>query len=116
MDRLSEHLYAETAYDWANVGAAVTESGVVLFDSPVRPSDSRKWQEEVSRLSPLGVRYLIATDYHGDHTTGSSFIKGDVARIAPQYVYDEISKGDNAFSKEIFVKTLRDLGFWRGGG
>ena len=111
MDRLSEHLYAETAYDWANVGAAVTESGVVLFDSPVRPSDSRKWQEEVSSLSPLGVRYLIATDYHGDHTTGSSFIKGDVARIAPQYVYDEISKGDNAFSKEIFVKTLRDLGF-----
>ena len=111
MDRLSEHLYAETAYDWANVGAAVTENGVVLLDSPVRPSDSRKWQEEVSSLSPLGVRYLIATDYHGDHTTGSSFIKGDVARIAPQYVYDEISKGDNAFSKEIFVKTLRDLGF-----
>ncbi len=111
MDRLSEHLYAETAYDWANVGAAVTESGVVLLDSPVRPSDSRKWQEEVSSLSPLGVRYLIATDYHGDHTTGSSFIEGDVARIAPQYVYDEISKGDNAFSKEIFVKTLRDLGF-----
>ena len=44
MKRLSEHLYAETDYDWANVGAAVTERGVVLLDCPVRPSDSRKWQ------------------------------------------------------------------------
>lgn len=111
MKRLSEHLYAETDYDWANVGAAVTENGVVLLDCPVRPSDSRKWQEEVSSLSPQGIRYLIATDYHGDHTTGSSFIEGDVALIAPQYVFEEISKGDNAFSKEIFVNTLRDLGF-----
>ena len=111
MERLSEHLYAETNYDWANVGAAVTENGVVLLDCPVRPSDSRKWQEEVSAFSPLGVRYLIATDYHGDHTAGAAFIEGDVAFIAPQYVYDEISKGDNAFSREIFVNTLMDLGF-----
>ncbi len=110
MRRLSEHLYAETAFDWANVGAAVTDNGVVLLDCPVRPTDSRRWQSEVASLSPLGVRYLIATDYHGDHTTGSSFIEGDVEIIAPQYVYEEIAKGDNAFSKEIFVKTLRDRG------
>ena len=110
MRRLSEHLYAETAYDWANVGAAVTEGGVLLLDCPVRPTDSRAWQREVSRLSPLGARYLIATDYHGDHTTGASFIEGDVHFIAPRYVYEEISRGGNAFSKEIFVETLRDQG------
>ena len=110
MRRLSEHLYAETAYDWANVGAAVTEKGVLLLDCPVRPTHSREWQSRVSRLSPLGVRYLVATDYHGDHTTGASFIEGEVSIIAPQYVHDEIARGDNAFSKEIFVETLRDRG------
>ncbi len=111
MHKLTDHLFAETKYDWANVGAAVTERGVVLIDCPVRPTDSRHWQEEVRALSPLGVRYLIATDYHGDHTTGSSFVEGDPVFIAPQYVYQEVSKGDNAFSKEIFTKTLRDQGF-----
>ena len=111
MHQLSKHLYAETQYDWANVGAAVTEEGVVLLDSPVRPTDSKHWQNEIQGLSPKGIRFLIATDYHGDHTTGASFIKGDITIIAPQYVYEEISKGDNAFSKEIFVETLRDQGF-----
>lgn len=110
MQKLSDHLYAETEYDWANVGAAVTEKGVVLLDCPVRPSDSKHWQKEVAGLSPRGIRYLIATDYHGDHTTGSSFIEGDILFIAPEYVYQEVSKGDNAFSKEIFVETLRDQG------
>ncbi len=110
MHRLSEHLYAETAYDWANVGAAVTENGILLLDCPVRPSDSRAWQKEISLLSPLGTRYLIATDYHGDHTTGAAFIEGEPHFIAPQRVYDEIAKGEDAFSREIFVETLRDQG------
>jgi glyoxylase-like metal-dependent hydrolase (beta-lactamase superfamily II) len=91
----------------------MTDAGAVLIDSPVRPSDSRKWQEVVRGLHPKGARYLITTDYHGDHVTGSSFIEGigtTVDFLAPQFAYDEIAKGDNAFSKEIFVNTLRDLG------
>ncbi len=71
MEKLTDRLFAETAYDWANVGAAVTERGVVLLDSPVRPTDSLDWQGKVRGLSPLGIRYLIASDYHGDHTTGA---------------------------------------------
>ncbi len=110
MHNLSEHLYAETKYDWANVGAAVTEEGIVLLDCPVRPSDSKHWQDEIRKLSPEGIKYLIATDYHGDHTTGADFIEDKVTFFAPEFVYQEASKGDNAFSKEIFVETLKDLG------
>ncbi|MDA1001394.1 MAG: MBL fold metallo-hydrolase [bacterium] len=109
MRQLSEHLYAETAYSWANVGAAVTEAGVLLLDCPVRPTDSKDWLEKLGALSPTGIRYLIATDYHGDHTTGSAFVP-EVEFIAPRYVFDEIAKGDNDFSKKIFVETLRDQG------
>ncbi|MAE05679.1 MAG: MBL fold metallo-hydrolase [Nitrospinota bacterium] len=110
MEKLTGRIFAETRYDWANVGAALTERGVVLLDSPVRPTDSLDWQGEVRGLSPLGIRYLIATDYHGDHTTGASFIEDEVTFISPQVVFDEFSKGDNAFSKEIFTKTLEDRG------
>lgn len=113
MQQLGKHIYVETGYDWANVAAVITDAGAVLIDSPVRPSDSKHWQDTIRGLHPNGARYLITTDYHGDHVTGSSFIEGineTVNFLAPQYAYAEISKGDNAFSKEIFVNTLRDLG------
>lgn len=114
MRQLSEHLYAETDYDWANVGAAATDLGLVLIDCPVRPSDSQHWQKEIRALSPKGLKYLIGTDYHGDHTTGSAFI-GDVTFIAPQRVYEEISRtaGKHPFAKALFVNTLRDQGHTR---
>jgi cyclase len=113
MQQLGKYIYVETGYDWANVSAVITEAGAVLIDSPVRPSDSKNWQDVVRGLHPKGARYLITTDYHGDHVTGSSFIEGigkTVDFLAPQFAYNEIVKGDNAFSKEIFVNTLRDLG------
>jgi len=112
MRRLTKNIVAETGFQWANVGAAITEDGIILIDCPVRPTDSRKWQEELRSLSPLGLRYLISTDYHGDHSTGGAFIQG-VTTIAPERVYEEIAKiqEKNAFTKEIFVETLRDQGF-----
>jgi len=113
MQQIGKHIFVETGYDWANVGAVITDAGGVLIDSPVRPSDSKHWQDVVRGLHPKGARFLITTDYHGDHVTGSSFIEGindTVSFLAPQYAFDEITKGDNAFSKEIFVNTLRDLG------
>jgi cyclase len=112
MQRLTKNIVAETGFQWANVGAAVTEDGVVLIDCPVRPSDSRKWQKELRTLSPLGPRYLISTDYHGDHSTGSAFIEG-VTYIAPQRVYEEISKiqEKHVFAKDTYIETLREQGF-----
>ncbi len=112
MQRLTKNIVAETGFQWANVGAAITEDGVVLIDCPVRPSDSRKWQKELRALSPRGPRYLISTDYHGDHSTGSAFIEG-VIYIAPQRAYEEISKiqEKHVFAKDTYIETLREQGF-----
>ena len=112
MRRLSEHLMAETEYLWANVGAGVTEAGVVLIDCPVRPSDSRGWQKELRGLSPEGIRYRISTDYHGDHTIGSAFIEdAGVISIAPQRVFEALAAKDNPLAgREVFINTLNDIG------
>jgi cyclase len=112
MQRLGNHIVVETGFQWANVGAAVTQEGVILIDCPVRPTDSRQWQKELRSLSPSGLRYLISTDFHGDHSTGAAFIEG-VTYIAPQRVYEEIARIQErqTFSKDIFIETLRDQGF-----
>ncbi|MEW6671791.1 MAG: MBL fold metallo-hydrolase [Thermodesulfobacteriota bacterium] len=111
MKKLGECIFVETSFSWANVGAAVTDAGIVMLDCPVRPSDSKKWQESLRPLSPLGPRYLIGTDFHGDHTTGAAFVP-DVIFIAPRLVFRELAdSAANAFSKKIFFETLRDEGF-----
>jgi glyoxylase-like metal-dependent hydrolase (beta-lactamase superfamily II) len=111
MRRLTEHLYAETEYHWANVGAAATEAGIVLIDCPVRPSQSRHWQEALRPLSPKGIRYLITTDYHVDHTTGTSFLDGDFTFVAPQRVFDELAqiRGDTRTARKTYIDTLNDM-------
>jgi len=109
MRQLTEHLYSGTKFQFANVGAAITEYGIVLIDAPVRPSDSKSWQNQLRSLSPLGIRYLISTDFHGDHATGSAFVDG-VIFIAPQLVYDHIVHGKDPFSKQMFIDTLENQG------
>lgn len=112
MRRLTDHLYTETEYHWANVGAAVTEAGIVLIDCPVRPSQSRHWQNALRPLSAKGIRYLIGTDYHVDHTTGITFVDGDFTFIAPQRVFEELEKirGNTRAARKTFVDTLNDMG------
>lgn len=111
MHRLGERVYAETGFYWANVGAAVTDRGVILIDCPVRPSDSRRWQRELGALSPQGIRYLVLTDYHGDHTTGAAFV-GEVVSITSRYAYDMLTKTkeNHRFAKQNFINALEELG------
>lgn len=112
MRKLTPHLYAETEYHWANVGAAVTDFGIVLIDCPVRPSQSRHWQEALRPLSEKGIKYLIGTDYHVDHTTGVQFVEGDFRFVAPQRVFDELEKirHDTRTARKTFIQTLIDMG------
>lgn len=113
MQRLTERIVVETGFQWANVGAAITDDGIILIDCPVRPTDSRKWQNELRSLSPLGIRYLISTDYHGDHSIGSAFVEG-VTYIAPQLVYEQIFKINKKLipsRAKTFVEPLKEQGF-----
>ncbi len=112
MRHLSEHLVAETGYLWANVGAGVTEAGVVLIDCPVRPRDSRRWQEQMRVLSPKGIRYSISTDYHGDHTIGAAFIEdARVISIAPRRVFDALAAREGSLAgRDTFIDTLNEIG------
>ncbi len=92
MRRLSDRLVAETEYLWANVGAGITGEGVVLIDCPVRPSDSRRWRDELASLSPKGVRWRISTDYHGDHVIGAAFLEDEgIVSIAPARAFEELA-------------------------
>ena len=59
-----------------NPGFVVTSEGIVMIDTPYRPTEAVKWRDEIARKGE--VRYLINTEHHPDHRTGNYFFSGIV--------------------------------------
>ena len=76
MQQITGNVYAETRSKGANTGFVTTTEGVVMIDTPHRPSDSLKWREEISKTGV--VSYIINTEPHIDHFTGNYFFPGVV--------------------------------------
>jgi cyclase len=76
MIKIDDNILVETAYQGSNNSIVRTRDGLVLVDSPLRPSDAVAWSHIVDSYGP--VRYLINTDHHPDHSFGNGFLKGEV--------------------------------------
>jgi cyclase len=76
MRQLSRNLYVETGMRGANHGFVTTSDGVVLIDTPHKPSDALKLKAEIAKHGP--VRYILNTEPHGDHWTGNAYFDAPV--------------------------------------
>ena len=76
MHQLSRNLYVETEMRGANHGFVVTSDGVVLIDTPHKPSDALKLKAAIEKHGP--VRYILNTEPHGDHWTGNAYFDAPV--------------------------------------
>ena len=72
-ERVSNNIYVFTSEVYAQVtaGAVVTQEGAILIDTLPFPAESREMATFIERASRPGVRYVILTHYHADHTYGS---------------------------------------------
>ena len=92
MKQLSENVFAETGLRGANHGFVTTSDGIVMIDSPHKPSDALRLRADLGRRGRL--RYIINTEPHGDHWTGNAFF--DVPVIAHEGVRSRILATDLA--------------------
>jgi cyclase len=76
MQQLTSNVFVETQLRGCNHGFVTTSEGVVMIDSPHKPSDALKLKAEIARHGKL--RYIINTEPHGDHWTGNSFFDAPV--------------------------------------
>ena len=86
MQQLTANVHAETGLRGCNHGFVTTSDGIVMIDSPHKPSDALKLKAEIDRRGQL--RYIINTEPHGDHWTGNAFFSVPV--IAQQGVRERI--------------------------
>jgi glyoxylase-like metal-dependent hydrolase (beta-lactamase superfamily II) len=66
-----------------NITVAVGTDGIIMVDSQFAPLHD-KIKAAVEKISPLPVKYLINTLYHGDHTGGNALFHKDGATVVTQ--------------------------------
>ncbi len=76
MREIARNVFIETGKLGSNNTMILTEAGVVLVDSPHKPTDAVAWRREVEARGK--VLYLINTDHHIDHTMGNAFLPGTI--------------------------------------
>ena len=92
MRQLTSNVYVETELRGCNHGFVTTSDGVVMIDSPHKPSDALKLKAEIAKHGQL--RYIINTEPHGDHWTGNAFFDAPV--VAHEGVRTRILETDLA--------------------
>jgi len=72
-ERVSSGIYVFTSDMYAQVtaGAIVTRDGAILVDSLPFPVEAREMAAFIAQVCRPGVRYVILTHYHADHTYGA---------------------------------------------
>jgi glyoxylase-like metal-dependent hydrolase (beta-lactamase superfamily II) len=71
MQQLTSNVFVETQIRGCNHGFVTTSDGIVMIDTPHKPSDALKLKAEIARRGQL--RYILNTEPHGDHWTGNAF-------------------------------------------
>jgi glyoxylase-like metal-dependent hydrolase (beta-lactamase superfamily II) len=65
----------------SNAGVVVTDDGVLVVDALGTPALARRLIEEIGRITPQPIRYVVVTHYHADHIYGLQAFKAAGARI-----------------------------------
>jgi len=63
-----------------NITVAVGSDGIIMVDSQFAPLHD-KIKDAIAKISPLPIKYLIITHYHGDHVGGNAAFHKDGATI-----------------------------------
>jgi glyoxylase-like metal-dependent hydrolase (beta-lactamase superfamily II) len=75
-----------------NIGLSIGEDGVVVVDDQFAPLVP-KIQAAIKGLTPLPVRFVLNTHWHGDHTGGNEGMGKDSTIIAHDNVRKRLAEG-----------------------
>jgi cyclase len=109
MEQITRNVYVETGNRGCNPGFVVTSEGIVIVDSPQRPTDALKFREEVLKRGE--IKFLINTEHHIDHWSGNYFFDAIfVAHQATREGIERIWAKQVAFDEECKKLKITDPG------
>jgi cyclase len=76
MEKIKDNIYVETGFLGCNPSFVVTSNGIIIIDTPQRPSEAFKWRKEIQTFGEIA--YIINTDHHADHAVGNYYFDADI--------------------------------------
>ena len=76
----------------ANSTFLVGDKGILVVDTGMNEQEGRKLLNEIRKISPLPVRWIVNTHYHGDHRGGNSVVGPDAVIISTLYTRQQVLK------------------------
>src|ERR1022692_419228 len=121
LQKLADGVYAVIVKPGSSAGSngavIITKDEVLVVDTHYRPSFARELIEEIKRLTPNPVRYVVNTHWHNDHVQGNDayfnvFPKGveflshvntrrDIVDKAIPNMRDDLATGTPAAIKQL---------------
>jgi glyoxylase-like metal-dependent hydrolase (beta-lactamase superfamily II) len=98
--RVAERTYV-LAGAGGNIGVSIGDSGVILVDDQYAPL-TRKVLAAVKAITPLPIRFVLNTHWHGDHTGGNENMRGAGAIVV---AHENVRK---RMSTEQFLEMFND--------
>lgn len=92
----------------SNGAVIINEHDVLVVDSHMTAAAGWALRQEVRRLTPKPIRYVINTHFHFDHAHGNEVFGPDVEIIAHTFTYEKLASGQSKKGRayESFVLTL----------
>jgi glyoxylase-like metal-dependent hydrolase (beta-lactamase superfamily II) len=59
----------------SNAGFIIGDDGVLVVDSFFQPDTARALLDEIRKITPKPIRYVVNTHYHADHVSGDQVFK-----------------------------------------
>ena len=102
MQKITENVYVETEFPGCNSSFVVTTEGTVIIDTPVVPSDAKKWREEATKHGE--IRYVIINEPHNDHIAGSCWLGGTLV------AHEGTREAIKTYPKEALEGVIKFMG------
>jgi cyclase len=83
------YAYISTNDASANSTFLVGDKGILVVDSGLNAQEGRKLLEEIRKISPLPVRWIVNTHYHPDHRGGNGVVGPDAAIISTEFTLEQ---------------------------
>ena len=102
VEKIGPDLYAYISENDSSSNSTflVGDTGILVVDTGLNTQEGRKLLEEIRKVSPLPVRWIVNTHYHPDHRGGNSVVGPDAIVISTEYtrqrVLESLAKQEKA--------------------
>ncbi len=103
----------ETDHTATNAGFIVGRNGVLVVESLSNGDLASQLIGEIRKNTPLPVRYLVNTSYHGDHCFGNFVFPAGTTIIEHEFTknfLDENFEEDRGFMIKLLARIIHERG------